>query len=158
MSSEPDYVECFAQKFLFELNQVKDLYPDVEIYTNSDREPLKISAIILAAVSPMLCEALVTVQNEEAITIYVENMPKVSLEYFFQSLFNWSFDSSGIGVQELEIIHSVLEIFSINLNLLDGPFSKPVAQVLINPISKNFSCDKCGSSFVTNKLLKRHKR
>ena len=156
-----------TQRLLPELQNVAALFRDVTLICYPDldhQDPVPVfrtNTLILAALSPMLANALEGLSSEDDVTILVpEGISHQDLKVFFRSLFDWSF----IGdVSSRAFIDKVLDLFSIphfdvedKITLKD--ISTEVTESQNVTSEKSHKCPECDASFSSAKLQKRHSR
>ena len=156
-----------TQRLLPELQNVAALFRDVTLICypdldHQDQVPVfRTNTLILAALSPMLANALEGVASDDDVTILVpEGISHQDLKVFFRSLFDWSF----IGdISSRASIDQVLDLFSIpHFNVEEKittlNITTEVTESQNVTTEKSHKCPECDASFSSAKLQKRHSR
>jgi hypothetical protein len=156
-----------TQRLLPELQNVADLFRDVTFicYQDQDHQDtvpvFRTNTLILAALSPMLANALNGVSCDDDVTILVpEGISHQDLDVFIRSVFDWHFTGD---VSSRASIDQVLDLLSIShFNVEDKNKLQDISPEVTeaqNVISeKSHKCPDCDASFSSAKLQKRHSR
>jgi len=154
-----------VRKLLPELEAVCPMFKDVDIRCGHDEEGgkncFRANALIVAALSPMLAEALDLDEFGDVVTILVpEGLTAEDLDLFFKSVFDWNFGKT-LNEQSFESVNKVFDIFSINFSFENYGSNEifEESSSFVNEVdAKSFKCDDCEATFSSPKLLRRHAR
>lgn len=153
--------ETFADRLLREVDISSRQFRDAEIICSDSCEPFKVNVLTLAALSPMLREALEPVfPDEDTTVLVVDGVSNHGVALFFECLFRPSRTLSDISDADLVELQTVTKLFCMQLNLeIFHTFGEDNRhKIVAEKNDKDFVCATCYSAFATEKLLKRHQR